>query len=141
MSGVWKSIKGYEGLYMVSNLGEVKSVERIETCKNGHVRKRREKILIPFTSEKGYSIVSLSKNGKVKKELVHRLVANAFIPNPLKKPEVNHILEDRKDLNSIWNLEWVSSKENANYGTRNIRISRKLILNAKEDLRNNKEDI
>lgn len=137
MDEVWKSIEGYEGLYMISNLGNVKSIERVETCKNGHIRKRRERILIPFTSKKGYSIVSLSSNGKVKKELVHRLVAKAFIPNPFKKPEVNHILEDRKDLNAVYNLEWVTSKENANYGTRNRRISQKLISNSRDDLRNN----
>ena len=108
---IWKDIKNYEGLYQVSNLGRVKSL------KFG-----KEKILKAFIGPFGYLIVSLSKNGKLHTYNVHRLVAEAFIPNPLGLSDVNHISEDKTDC-STTNLEWMSHKDNCNYGTRNKKIS------------------
>ena len=107
---VWKDIEGYEGLYQVSTLGRVKN-------------SRSGRILKGGKHKAGYHQVILCKNGKVKYYLVHRLVAQAFIPNPQNKPQVNHIDED-KENNYVENLEWVTIKENLNYGTRNLRASK-----------------
>ena len=98
MMEIWKDIKGYEGLYQVSNLGRVKSL------------KNREKILNPF-SDNNYLNVDLFKNRKKKRYKIHRLVAITFIPNIDNKPEVNHI-DGNKENNCISNLEWTTSSEN-----------------------------
>ena len=107
----WKWIRGYKGLYRVSDDGKVKSVRRwIKTRGNG----RREilgKVLTPGLSENGYLIVTLYRNNTRSVRLVHRLVAQAFIPNPNNKPEVNH-LDNNKQNNRHLNLEWVTEKEN-----------------------------
>ena len=100
---IWKDIEGYEGLYQVSNLGRVKSLEKIRG-----VQFQKEKILIPQTIKGGYLRIGLSKNGKSTKFLIHRLVAEAFIP---KHFTVNH-KDGNKTNNSLDNLEWVSQKEN-----------------------------
>lgn len=118
MIEVWKDIDGYEGLYQVSTLGNVKSL--------GNNKTRKEKILQPKLRKDGYLAVGLHKEGKIKEYTIHRLVAKAFIPNPFKLPYVNHKNED-KTLNVVWNLEWSDAKYNANYGTRNKRIGLKLI--------------
>lgn len=102
MEEIWKDIKGYEGLYQVSNMGRVR--------RNGN-------ILSLNTVGHGYHSVSLSKNGIVRKILLHRLVAEAFIPNPENKPQVNHIDEDKTN-NTLSNLEWVTAKENMSHGNR-----------------------
>ena len=109
----WKDIKGYEGLYQVSNLGEVKSLNYKGTGK--------EKILIPYTTKKGYKRIGLCKGGKQKQKQIHRLVAIAFIPNINNYPQVNHI-DENKANNCAWNLEWCDNKYNANYGHRNNNI-------------------
>lgn len=95
----WRDIKGYEGLYQVSNLGRVKSFVK---DKNGKIRKLHD-------DTHGYLIVSLGRKNMNK---VHRLVAQTFIPNPNDYPEVNHI-NGRKDDNRVSNLEWVTHKQNA----------------------------
>lgn len=101
----WVSVIGYEGLYSVSNDGHVVSVKRNKLLKQNKHRRVN-----------GYYIVRLSKFGKAKQFLVHRLVATAFIPNPNNKPEVNHI--DRNKLNNISdNLEWVTHQENIKHST------------------------
>ena len=114
---IWKDIEGSEGLYQVSNLGKVKSLN--------YRRSGKEKLLKPNIRKDGYLQVSLCKNKKVKKILIHRLVAMVFIPNndPINKTEVNHISEIKSD-NSVWNLEWVTPKQNANHGTRTERIAK-----------------
>ena len=122
---IWKPILHYEDLYEVSSLGRVKVLSRTITYHNQNnrsvIRTYPSKILKP-TNSRGYLRVSLNQNGKIKKEQVHRLVAQAFIPNPNQLPEVNH--KDENKLNNyVGNLEWCTSKYNCNYGTRNIRLS------------------
>lgn len=97
---LWKDIKGFEGKYQVSNLGNVKSLKRKEI-----------KILLPLISKKGYCCVCLYKKCKFKHAMIHRLVANAFIPNPENKPQINHIDGNKKN-NHIKNLEWCTNSEN-----------------------------
>ena len=115
-SEVWKDVVGFEGLYEVSDKGNVRGVAR----KDPLGRNRKGRMLKPGYTSRGYLQVALSKNGKSKTRTVHRLVAEAFIPNPDGLPQVNHRDED-KDNNTVENLEWCDSKYNINYGTRNER--------------------
>lgn len=108
----WKDIKGYEGLYQVSNLGNVKSIEKLDSLG----RLRKERILKPYMSPEGYLRLTLSKKDKQKKHLVHRLVAQAFLENPDNLSEVNHKNEDKSD-NRVENLEFCDRRYNVNYGT------------------------
>lgn len=101
---IWKSIEGYSN-YMISNLGNVKSLN----YKGG----KREKILKLYINNSGYALVNLTKNGKQKTYLVHRLLAQTFIPNPENKPHIDHINTIRND-NRVENLRWVTQKENNN---------------------------
>ena len=118
----WKDIKGYEGLYQVSDCGRIKSLARDVYSLNGKLAYHtKERILVPFLDRGGYQYVNLSKNGRVKKESVHRLVAMAFLPNPENKPQINHKNEIKID-NFVENLEWCTSVYNNNYGTRNSRM-------------------
>lgn len=113
----WRTIVGYEGLYEVSNTGQVRSLDKYDSIN----RFRKGRILTLYTETGGYLKVGLSSNGKTKKYLVHRLVAEAFIPNPDNLPQVNHIDENPSNDN-VDNLEWCNAKYNSNYGTRNDRI-------------------
>lgn len=120
----WKDIKGYEGLYQVSNDGRVKSLPKTWTCgRYGTVRHNDEKIMKLCNNGEGYLRVNLSKNGKTKWYSVHRLVGEAFIPNPYNLSEINHKNECTTD-NSIENLEWCDRLYNMNYGTRITKISK-----------------
>lgn len=111
---IWKDIKGYEGKYQVSNYGSVKSV-------------KRNLILRPQERSHGYLSVWLYGSGRNNRTQVsvHRLVAEAFIPNPDNKAEVNHKDEDKTN-NRAENLEWISHKDNTNYGTAQERRSKYL---------------
>lgn len=123
---IWKDIFGYEGYYKVSNFGNIKSCERtINHGLNNAIRFIKGQVIKPFNDNHGYHMVSLSKNGKVKKYKVHRLVAEAFIPNPKNKPTINHKNEIRHD-NHVCNLEWATYQENNNYGGHNERVSKTL---------------
>lgn len=108
---IWKDIKGYEGIYQVSNKERIKSVGYTISCRNGVCMNIHDKILNQVLNEMGYFRVFLSKNNKVKTKKVHRLIANAFICNPKHYPVVNHINKIRTD-NSIENLEWCTQKHN-----------------------------
>lgn len=121
MTEIWKDIIGYEGHYQVSNLGNVKRLER----KDSLGRKLKEKVLKERVNLNGYHYALLSLNGSAHNKLVHRLVAIAFIPNPHNYPQVNHIDENPSN-NCITNLEWVSPKQNANHGSRNERMINKV---------------
>lgn len=110
----WRDIEGYEGKYQVSNTGRVRSLNYNGTGKT--------KVLKPCISNMGYKLISLWKNGKGKSYLVHRLVAQAFLPNPNNYPMINHI-DENKANNQVSNLEWCTNKYNINYGTRNERAS------------------
>lgn len=123
---IWKPVPGYEGQYEVSNLGRVKSLARFVPAKSNGVRPVKEKILQQCVI-KGYCNVILCKNGKSHKHgLVHRLVAQAFIPNPENKPNIDHL--DCNPLNNcVNNIRWCTQKENC----RNP-LTRKHISNAKK---------
>lgn len=120
---IWKPVVGYEGLYEVSNLGRVRSVSRIVHTKRGndeydyHVK---GKVVEPQERRHGYLAVFLygkeSKNGRFTQKSVHRLVAEAFIPNPNGYSEVNH-RDENKQNNVLENLEWCDHKQNCHHGT------------------------
>lgn len=99
----WKPIQGFEDKYEVSDKGNVRSLNYRNT---GETR-----ILTPISLKKGYLMVGLCRNSKMKWEKVHRLVATAFIPNPEQKPQVNHINGNKAD-NNVDNLEWATESEN-----------------------------
>lgn len=120
MTEEWRNIEGYEGLYQVSNLGRVKSLERMCRNKNG-LRVVKERIMKNSKNSQGYYEVRLTKNGVGKLHLVHRLVAHAFIPNKNNLQQVNHKDETRTN-NCVENLEWCTQIYNLSYGTRNRRI-------------------
>lgn len=106
---IWKQIEGFEGLYEISNLGNVKG---------------KKKVLKKAMQSNGYEYVTLRKNGQQYHSLVHRLVALNFIENPNNYPEVNHISEDKHD-NSVSNLEWCTHVYNHNFGTGHLRAAKK----------------
>ena len=121
----WKPIKGYEGLYMVSNWGRVKSFDRWVKSRNGSVRFCKGRILKPKKNKWGYLCINLYKNNIRKTYKVHRLVAEAFIDNTDNLPQVNH-RDENKLNNNADNLEWCTHEYNINYGTRTERCSKKL---------------
>ena len=133
MEEIWKDIEGYEGIYQVSNLGRVRSLDRLvpAACalsKGNQVVNylRKGKILTGhWAGTKGneYKYVGLSKDDKPKYLRVHRLVAKAFVPNPDNLPEVNHIDEDKSN-NRADNLEWVTRIQNEHHGTKIERAAR-----------------
>lgn len=120
----WKSIKGFEGLYEVSNLGKVKSLSRIVN-RMGIKQPVRERMLSPKLTKVGYLMVGLHKEATEKYFFVHRLVASAFLENPQGFNEVNHKDENKRN-NRADNLEWCSHKYNNAYGTRGTRHDMKI---------------
>ena len=116
MQEIWKDVVGYEQFYQVSNKGRIR-------------RKKDNFVYKPRTFTNGYKSVLLYKDGKWsrtggKSELVHRLVALAFIPNPNNYPQVNH-KDENKSNNFVDNLEWCTRKYNNNYGTAKARMMEK----------------
>ena len=111
---IYKDIKNYEGLYQISNLGNVKSI-------------KSKKILAQSHSPSGYKFVNLRKNLKGKNFRVHRLVAEAFIPNYANLPYINHKDENTQN-NRVDNLEWCTASYNINYGNRNDKVAKKVSI-------------
>ena len=114
MDEIWKDIKGYEGYYQVSSLGNIKSKERIVSHNNetGAKRHVKERIMKPAVNRKGgYVTIVLSKNRKQLSHRVNRLVAKAFLDNPKNFPEVHH-MDHNKLNNKLDNLKWVSHSDN-----------------------------
>ena len=107
---IWRPIAGYEGLYEVSDQGRVRSLWF-----------GKSKILMPMKVGHGYHQVKLYKDSNSKNMYVHRLVAEAFIPNPQALPQINHIDENKLN-NAASNLEWCTASYNINYGTHNRRV-------------------
>jgi hypothetical protein len=118
----WKDVKGFEGLYQISNMGRVKSLARYKKNNRGSRSLIGETILKQSKNNRGYCRIYLCKDAHKKAFSVHRLVADAFVPNPNNFTEVNHKDEDKQN-NCADNLEWCDSNYNINYGTHNKRIS------------------
>ena len=115
---IWKDVKGYEGLYQISDNGQLKHL-----C-GRYVKK--ERILQPCKNTCGYLHTNLTKNGKQKDVRIHRLVAEAFVPNPDGLREINHI-DDDKTNNNASNLEWCSRLYNLTYGERGKKFKRRKV--------------
>lgn len=121
---VWCDVVGYEGLYMVSNKGRIKSHTRMVDYPDGTKRLAYGKLIKRnIDSQTGYPRVHLSKNGISTTYNVHRIVAEAFIPNPLQFPIINHKDEDKTN-NRADNLEWCTQEYNVNYGSRRAIVNR-----------------
>lgn len=127
--GIWKDVVGFEGLYEVSNIGRVRSIDRAILRSDGTYLNLKGKILPQYKKCGNSSLprlyVNLSKKGKAYTKTVSRLVAMAFLENKNNYPEVNH--KDENPLNNnVLNLEWCTSEYNHNFGTRNKRQAEKL---------------
>lgn len=134
---IWKPVVGYEGLYECSNMGRVKSVDRYVPHRyKGEYQFIKGRIRKTKLNNGGYEMLSLFRDGKEKTCLVHRIIAEAFLPNPDNLPEVNH-KDECKTSNIIWinedgsidynksNLEWCDREYNLYYGTRRQRQAEK----------------
>lgn len=121
MDEIWKDINGYEGYYQVSNLGRVKSLDRLVNSKNNSKRLSKGYLLKQVQDKYGYLKVCLSIKHKHKSKFVHRLVAEAFIENPDNLPVINH-KDENPSNNNVSNLEWCTVGYNNTYGTRIERV-------------------
>lgn len=122
----WKDVVNYEGYYQVSNLGRIKSLDRVIVDKNGVEMQIPSIIKKLQKSKTGYWCIELWRHNKLKYVKVHRLIADAFIPNPENKPQVNHIDSNRLN-NDISNLEWCTPSENTIHAVRLGRIKSPMV--------------
>ena len=129
MEEIWKDIKGYEGLYQVSNFGNVKSLSKMRKSGSGYYI-QKEIILKQQLKSKRYLGVGLTKNKKWKNFLVHRLVAEAFLENPNHYNQINHI-DCNKLNNNIENLEWCSQEQNLEHAYKNGLLTKRRLSNEK----------
>ena len=114
---IWKDVKGYEGYYQISNMGNVRSVDRVRRKSNhGYDAHIKGKVIKQRSQKNGYKCVTIYKDGVAKTVRVHRLVAAAFVPNPNGYGEVNHI-DENVENNCANNLEWCSRSYNCSYGS------------------------
>lgn len=107
----WLDVLGFEGTYQVSNKGNVKSLRRTKRSKDDSLSIIREHLKKPTVTSDGYLQISLYPGGRIR--FIHRLVAEAFIPNPDNLPQVNH-KDGNKHNNNVENLEWCTNLENMN---------------------------
>jgi hypothetical protein len=124
----WKEVEGYEGIYLISNKGRVKSMYN-------HKSHKPDALINGWKDAKGYQRVNLFKNKTRHDNKIHRLVAIAFLPNPYNKPEVNH-KDGNKQNNHLSNLEWSTTKENVEHSFKiGLNSGRKGALNNKAKLK------
>lgn len=116
----WRTIEGYEGLYEVSDLGRVKSLARTVGGLNGTTREIEEKVMAQMGHYRGYLVVYLSKDNQKKKYFIHRLVAQAFLPNPTHAAVVNHRVGNKRD-NRASELAWMTYQENTEHYYNGVR--------------------
>jgi hypothetical protein len=122
----WKDVVGYEGYYQISNFGRVRSLDRNEINRNGVSRRLKGSLKGTFINQGKYVLVTLSKNCINKAFCLHRLIAEAFIPNPNNLDEVNH--KDRNKKNNFSsNLEWCTSRENTHHARTKMKSSSKYV--------------
>ena len=127
----WRPVVGYEGLYEVSDLGNVRSLDRIINAKDGRKMRYKGRVLKTATKD-GYQYLMLGAGNPA---MIHRLVALAFIPNPENKPEVDHIIPvSNGGTDDVWNLRWVTAKENANNPHSAVKRHRSLTSEAKKKI-------
>lgn len=130
MTEIWKPVKDFEGYYEVSDQGRVRSVDRFVLDKGGRLQFKKGTIMKYRPDRQGYLVIALCRNRHYLHKCVHTLVAEAFIPNPDNLPQVNHKDEDKSN-NVVTNLEWCTSKYNANYGNRNQKVIETNIKNGR----------